>query len=49
MMRRPEGPSNEPVGFRESEQYEEWKRLFHHFYEPFPTVEHYGPVLIGGA
>lgn len=29
------------VGFRQSEQYQEWKALLHHFYEPFPTVEHY--------
>src|SRR6201996_7851363 len=29
------------VGFRESEEYQEWKRLLHHFYDPFPTVEHY--------
>jgi heme-degrading monooxygenase HmoA len=31
-------------GFRESPQYEEWKRLLHHFYGPFPTVEHYSLV-----
>ena len=29
------------IGFRESEGYQEWKALLHHFYEPFPTVEHY--------
>lgn len=29
------------VGFRESAQYQEWKALLHHFYEPFPEVEHY--------
>ncbi len=29
------------IGFRKSKEYEEWKRLLHHFYEPFPTVEHY--------
>lgn len=28
-------------GFRGSPQYQEWKRLLHHFYDPFPTVEHY--------
>lgn len=32
------------VGFRLSEQYLEWKRLLHHFYDPFPSVEHYEPV-----
>lgn len=29
------------VGFRQSAQYQEWKRLLHHFYEPFPVVEHF--------
>ena len=28
-------------GFRGSPQYREWKALLHHFYDPFPTVEHY--------
>ncbi|SFZ90962.1 Heme-degrading monooxygenase HmoA [Flaviramulus basaltis] len=29
------------IGFRQSEEYQKWKALLHHFYEPFPTVEHY--------
>lgn len=29
------------VGFRGSEQYQEWRKLLHHFYDPFPSVEHY--------
>ena len=29
------------VGFRGSQEYQEWKKLLHHFYDPFPTVEHY--------
>lgn len=29
------------IGFRESKEYQEWKELLHHFYDPFPTVEHY--------
>jgi heme-degrading monooxygenase HmoA len=33
------------IGFRQSVEYQEWKRLLHHFYEPFPTVEHYTPVM----
>lgn len=33
------------VGFRTSREYEQWKSLLHHFYDPFPTVEHYLPVL----
>ena len=32
-------------GFRQSVPYQEWKQLLHHFYEPFPTVEHYEPVF----
>lgn len=28
-------------GFRGSAAYQEWKALLHHFYDPFPTVEHY--------
>ena len=31
-------------GFRGSREYQEWKRLLHHFYDPFPVVEHYGSV-----
>ena len=33
------------IGFRGSEKYQEWKRLLHHFYDPFPTVEHYELVF----
>jgi heme-degrading monooxygenase HmoA len=29
------------IGFRQSAEYTEWKKLLHHFYAPFPTVEHY--------
>ncbi|PGT20026.1 antibiotic biosynthesis monooxygenase family protein [Bacillus cereus] len=32
------------IGFRQSEQYQEWKALLHHFYDPFPTVEHFERV-----
>jgi heme-degrading monooxygenase HmoA len=31
-------------GFRGSPEYEQWRELLHHFYDPFPTVEHYDPV-----
>ncbi|MFM1725079.1 antibiotic biosynthesis monooxygenase [Rhodococcus sp. PAM 2766] len=31
-------------GFRGSDGYQEWRRLLHHFYDPFPTVEHYASV-----
>ena len=32
------------VGFRGSPAYQDWKRRLHHFYDPFPTVEHYEPL-----
>lgn len=28
-------------GFRSSPAYEEWRALLHHYYDPFPRVEHY--------
>ena|SRR5688572_18602343 len=31
-------------GFRKSEPYQRWKALLHHFYDPFPVVEHYVAV-----
>jgi len=34
------------VGFRESAVYEPWKKLLHHYYDPFPVVEHYIAVDI---
>ncbi|MBR1223067.1 antibiotic biosynthesis monooxygenase [Bradyrhizobium sp. U87765 SZCCT0131] len=33
------------VGFRQSARYQAWRDLLHHFYEPFPVVEHYGQPL----
>jgi len=32
------------VGFRGSAEYREWKSLLHHYYDPFPEVEHYAEV-----
>lgn len=32
------------VGFRNSAEYQQWKKLLHHFYEPFPIVEHFNLV-----
>lgn len=32
------------VGFRQSSDYQEWKRSLHHFYDPLPVVSHYQPV-----
>lgn len=32
------------VGFRGSPQYQKWRQLLHHFYDPFPTVDHFEAV-----
>jgi len=34
------------VGFRESNEYQEWKELLHRFYDPFPTVEHFENIRL---
>jgi heme-degrading monooxygenase HmoA len=36
-------------GFRKSAEYAGWKRLLHHFYDPFPSVHHYVKVAGLGA
>ncbi|HWJ25789.1 MAG TPA: antibiotic biosynthesis monooxygenase [Flavisolibacter sp.] len=33
------------IGFRQSDQYQEWKKLLHHYYDPFPIVEHYETII----
>lgn len=35
------------VGFRQGPNYPRWKELLHHFYDPFPEVEHYQTVEFG--
>jgi len=37
------------VGFRQSKLYDEWRKLLHHFYDPFPEVEHYEKVYDSGS
>jgi heme-degrading monooxygenase HmoA len=37
------------IGFRGSPEYQRWKQLLHHFYDPFPIVEHYALVLESAA
>lgn len=34
------------VGFRQSNRYDRWRKLLHHFYDPFPIVEHYGETIL---
>lgn len=32
-------------GFRQSDRYAKWRELLHHFYDPFPTVQHFDEPL----
>ncbi len=34
------------IGFRKSAEYQEWRVLLHHFYEPFPEVEHFENISL---
>ncbi|WP_394578560.1 antibiotic biosynthesis monooxygenase family protein [Cytobacillus firmus] len=34
------------VGFRQSNEYQQWKKQLHHFYDPFPIVEHFENVQL---
>ncbi|WP_369409144.1 antibiotic biosynthesis monooxygenase family protein [Deinococcus arboris] len=34
------------VCFRGSPDYQRWRTLLHHFYDPFPTVEHFVDVAL---
>ena len=36
------------MGFRGSPEYQQWRSLLHHFYEPFPVVEHFSLVTPAG-
>ncbi len=40
---------NHTQDFRGSDRYQEWRRKLHHFYEPFPVVEHYTAPLIASG
>jgi heme-degrading monooxygenase HmoA len=33
------------IGFRQSPEYQRWKQALHHFYAPFPVVEHFEEVI----
>ncbi|MEH1971470.1 antibiotic biosynthesis monooxygenase family protein [Nostoc sp.] len=46
LLVRWESLESHTVGFRSSPEYQEWKKLLHHFYEPFPTVEHFEEIEI---
>jgi len=32
------------IDFRKSNKYQTWQKLLHHFYDPFPVVEHYHQI-----
>lgn len=32
-------------GFRGSQEYQQWRALLHHFYDPFPEVLHFATVV----
>ena len=33
-------------GFRRSDRYAQWRAALHHFYDPFPTVEHFAESIL---
>ena len=41
LLIRWESVEHHEQGFRGSAQYQEWRKLLHHFYDPFPMVLHY--------
>ena len=44
LLARWETLADHEEGFRGSADYQEWKALLHHFYDPFPTVLHFAEV-----
>lgn len=44
LLVRWESVEHHELGFRQSAGYQEWRKLLHHFYDPFPTVLHYATV-----
>jgi len=39
-----DGLEDHTEGFRGSPEYQRWRALLHHFYDPFPLVEHFERV-----
>lgn len=48
LLVRWESVAHHEIGFLQSAGYQEWRRLLHHFYDPFPTVLHYEQVAGSG-
>jgi heme-degrading monooxygenase HmoA len=40
-----EGLEDHTEGFRGSEAYGRWRAALHHFYDPFPVVQHFEAVV----
>jgi heme-degrading monooxygenase HmoA len=32
------------IGFRQSPEFQKWRQLLHHFYDPLPVISHYATV-----
>jgi heme-degrading monooxygenase HmoA len=43
-----ENLADHTVGFRQCTAYQEWRALLHHYYDPFPLVEHYTTIIDQG-
>jgi heme-degrading monooxygenase HmoA len=46
LLVRWENLEDHTIGFRGSPEYQEWRKLLHHFYDPFPTVEHFTQIAL---
>ena len=44
LLARWEKLEDHTIGFRKSTAYQHWKTLLHHYYAPFPEVEHFVEV-----
>lgn len=49
MLVRWEKLEDHTVGFRQSDRYQEWRKMLHHFYDPFPVVEHFGEDVFSSS
>jgi len=46
MRVRWDGVENHRDGFRQSERYQKWRALLHHFYDPLPEISYFGASII---
>jgi heme-degrading monooxygenase HmoA len=45
LLVRWESIAHHRVGFRNSERYDQWRALLHHYYNPMPTVDYFEEPL----